>query len=98
MRLFLVFLLAALTAGQRASIKFINPPAGGAAGDFSLNPTFVLGSNVNIQWTPTTESISLILLQERPGDTFEYIFGKLLPALPGLMRYVRLILICPSRK
>jgi hypothetical protein len=89
MRLFLVFLLAALAAGQQASIKFINPPASGAVGDFSLNPTFVLGSNVNIQWTPTTESISLILLQERPGDKFEYIFGKLLLALPDSMR------ICP---
>ena len=82
MPFFLILLLAALTAGQQETIKFINPSPMGAVRDFTLNPTFVLGSNINIQWTSTLQSVSLVLNQERPGDSFEYVFREFLPALP----------------
>lgn len=85
--LFFIPLFGVLAAGQgqQDPIEFINPPPGGPVGDYSLNPTFVLGSNVNIQWrwtsaaTSTSEALSLVVWQELRGAEFEHIFRTSLP-------------------
>ena len=75
--LFLPLLLAFQSAAQ--SLEFITPGPFGTNGDFSLNPTYVFGSSLTIQWTAINESISLVLYQQLEGVDFEYIFRKFLP-------------------
>ncbi|RVX72749.1 hypothetical protein B0A52_04148 [Exophiala mesophila] len=70
--LFLPLLLAFQSAAQ--SLEFITPGPFGTNGDFSLNPTYVFGSSLTIQWTAINESISLVLYQQLEGVDFEYIF------------------------
>ena len=73
--LFLLLLLPLFTLAAGQQILFVNPTIPGDNGDYSLDPTFVLGSNVNIQWTGTgSQSISLVMYQQAPNAIFEYVF------------------------
>jgi hypothetical protein len=76
MNLILVIaLFIALVACQ--DIEFINPPPGGDAGEYSQNPTFVLGSVINIQWkAPEDKELNMVLYQDVPNAAFEYVFSK----------------------
>ena len=70
----LPLLLAFLSAAQ--DLEFITPGPVGIDGDFSLNPTYVFGTGLTIQWTTINESISLVLCQQLEGVDFEYVFRE----------------------
>ena len=83
--LYLIPFFVVLIAGQQDSIAFLNPSPPGANSDYSLNPSFVLGSSVNIQWTPTPDTISIVIYQQTPDAKFEYIFREFLSMHHHLM-------------
>ncbi|EAQ87802.1 hypothetical protein CHGG_04421 [Chaetomium globosum CBS 148.51] len=64
-------------------MEFINPPPFGAVGDVSKNPTYVIGSVVEVSWTPGEEgkqtSLTLWQLNATTGEYFgsmQYITRK----------------------
>lgn len=58
------------------NISFINPGPSGPDSEYSMNPSFPYGSNIVIQWTPTSYTISLVMYQQTQNAEFEYIFRK----------------------
>jgi hypothetical protein len=77
---FLTPLLAILTCVR--SIDFVNPGPAGDDSDYALNPSFAYGSQLDIQWTPTNDTISLVIYQQTQNAAFEYVFRKC--SAPGL--------------
>jgi hypothetical protein len=73
---FLISLFAILTLAQ--SISFINPPAAGPNSEYSQDPSFAYGSSMVIEWTPTSNVISMVMYQQTQGAVFEYIFREFL--------------------
>jgi hypothetical protein len=82
-RLVILLLVSYLLTGASCLIEFINPPPSGQTGDFSSNPTYAVGSTVNVAWTNGEEnkgvSIVLYQLNETNGQWFgdmEYLTRK----------------------
>ncbi|GKT66409.1 hypothetical protein ColTof4_03901 [Colletotrichum tofieldiae] len=70
-------LLAARCA--RAENRFRRPPGPGPAGDFRDNPSYALGSQLDLQWETDFESIDLLIWQEAdysPEPTYATIVSK----------------------
>lgn len=59
-----------------AAIEFINPPPSGPDSQYNLDASYAYGSQIEVQWTPTNESISITLNQQTNGATFEYLFRE----------------------
>ncbi|KAK5053091.1 hypothetical protein LTR84_002065 [Exophiala bonariae] len=72
--LFLILLLLLTFQIAAQDLEFISPGPSGTDGDFSLNPSYVFGSSLTIQWEPIEESVSLVLCQQLQGADFEYVF------------------------
>lgn len=74
---FLLFALSVFIAVGDSQISFVSTPPAGPNSVYDNDPVFVLGSILNIQWTSeTSDFISLVMYQQRPNDTFEYIFRE----------------------
>ena len=79
----LVLFLTSLTVCQNTdSISFVNPAPAGANADYTLNPSYALGSSIEIQYTSSSDVISLVLYQQTINAAFEYIFRKLSSVCP----------------
>lgn len=74
--LLLISFLASVISAQ--DIAFINPEAASNSPvrNYQLNPTYVIGSTLNIRWESPENSVSMVLYQEREGDQFEYVFSS----------------------
>lgn len=84
----LLQLLTAFLPCVLAEMEFINPPPFGAVGDVSKNPTYVIGSVVEVSWTPGEEgkqtSLTLWQLNATTGEYFgsmQYITRKSRPSI-----------------
>ncbi|KKA24062.1 hypothetical protein T310_1874 [Rasamsonia emersonii CBS 393.64] len=74
---FLLFALSVFVAvgGAQSPITFVSPPPAGPNSVYTDDPVFVLGYILKIEWkSQTSDFISLVMYQQRPNDTFEYIF------------------------
>lgn len=87
-RLVALVLLSCLLTHVSCLISFINPPPFGTKGDFSENPTFAVGSTVNVAWQGGEDgvgvSIVLYQLNQTDGQWFgdmEYLTRKDLNSL-----------------
>ena len=47
---------------------FYNPPTGGTIHDYSENPVYTLGQTVQMRWTTTLDSFSIMLWQNNDAD------------------------------
>jgi hypothetical protein len=71
------FGLLALSKIGLSQITFVRPPPVGPDSQYANDNVFEVGSIQGIQWTATTSSaVSLVMFQQRPNDTFEYIFRE----------------------
>lgn len=82
-RLVALLLLSVLWTHVSCLISFINPPPFGKSGDFSENPTYPVGSTVNVAWQGGEDgkgvSIVLYQLNQTNGQWFgdmEYLARK----------------------
>ncbi|KAK3294557.1 uncharacterized protein B0H64DRAFT_190184 [Chaetomium fimeti] len=60
-----------------ADMDFINPPPFGAVGDVSKNPTYVIGSVVEVAWTPGGEGKQTSLTLWQLNATTAEFFGSM---------------------
>lgn len=78
--------IVALISSIRAvmgTMVFVNPPNSGPVGDFSSNPTYTLGKNIEVSWSdsPDDAGVSLLMYQlnATTGDYFlpgQYLFRE----------------------
>ncbi|KAH6856330.1 hypothetical protein B0I37DRAFT_351402 [Chaetomium sp. MPI-CAGE-AT-0009] len=69
--------LTALVPCVLADMEFINPPPFGAVGDVSKNPTYVIGSVVEVAWTPGGEGKQTSLTLWQLNATTAEFFGPM---------------------
>ncbi|OHW99299.1 hypothetical protein CSPAE12_02001 [Colletotrichum incanum] len=75
----LVTYLLLAVRSARAENRFRRPPGPGPAGDFRDNPSYTLGSQLDLQWETDFESIDLLIWQEAdysPEPTYATIVSK----------------------
>ncbi|KFY17219.1 hypothetical protein V492_00813 [Pseudogymnoascus sp. VKM F-4246] len=67
--------LAAFSASVDAlnNSYFLVPPGGGPFGDYDANPTYEVGTNLNIKWQSDLETIDLVLQQDYPKTRKTYV-------------------------
>ncbi|KIX99363.1 uncharacterized protein Z520_04939 [Fonsecaea multimorphosa CBS 102226] len=56
------------TAQDQQNI-FLNPPTNGVNNDFTLNPTYVQGSTITLQWQTTYPATDLVIWQNNNPDS-----------------------------
>jgi hypothetical protein len=70
-----LLLLSIASSAQSSSLSkrdqtnfFLNPPFKGASGDFSDNPSYIIGSVIDLMWQTTWTSVTLYLCQQYDNE------------------------------
>jgi hypothetical protein len=76
-RLVTLALLSCLLTRVSCLISFINPPPFGTGGDFSGNPTYGVGSIVNIAWQGGEDGVGVSIVLYQLNQTNGQWFGDM---------------------